>query len=536
MPNTEKPYHLNPNTGRVGKCDANPNNPRSTGCKFNLGEEEHFATKEEARAAYEKSNVAVPKATVRYSFLKNFQALEEKFKAGFEGIPTRFFNADLRGKAARFDTPFTVDDLDKLHNVEPIRIGDELLKRTDLSPEEARELRLRLLKNMISQRVRSTELSARLAAATSAPSDLTMSDDSVHEIADELGFENFRLNEDDERTRVSWGATKMWTGTINGETVHVFDSAQNSKNLGRYYQRGNRKDGTYMVVDKRILAGLSRVQHKTGENVLKLANDYASQKIDRNEAQLKSMRALAMLEEAQWEGKNFQAQKKYLREQSGKIATAWMDKKNPDKEHVELMKNSSFNKSFRKLEVDNDVAAEELRDFENAYEDVKDKLPAIPKELVPELKVRKLGKHRATGIFFPAKNVLAVDVRDSSSFIHEYGHALDLVVHNSASLSGEFREISQGYSKLLPYDRVGNKAEYFNTPTEQMARLFELYAHERLGIDNRLLNPAKFTERPDFEPFQKDPSLKEKGFAFLDKLFKDHKGDIEGASHEHSHH
>ena len=35
---------------------------------------------------------------VRYSFLKEFELAEEKFNTDFEGIPNRFYNADLRGK------------------------------------------------------------------------------------------------------------------------------------------------------------------------------------------------------------------------------------------------------------------------------------------------------------------------------------------------------------------------------------------------------------------------------------------------------
>lgn len=45
--------HLNPKTGKVGRCGADPANPKSTGCRFQ--EFPHFATEGEARAAYSAS-------------------------------------------------------------------------------------------------------------------------------------------------------------------------------------------------------------------------------------------------------------------------------------------------------------------------------------------------------------------------------------------------------------------------------------------------------------------------------------------------
>lgn len=40
-------------------------------------------------------------------------------------------------------------------------------------------------------------------------------------------------------------------------------------------------------------------------------------------------------------------------------------------------------------------------------------------------KVRKLGNHKALGLYYPEAKVLVVDVDSPSSFIHEYGHLLD---------------------------------------------------------------------------------------------------------------
>lgn len=48
-------YHLNPETGNPGICRADPSKPNSKGCRFKRSEDEHYATMEEAQAAYESS-------------------------------------------------------------------------------------------------------------------------------------------------------------------------------------------------------------------------------------------------------------------------------------------------------------------------------------------------------------------------------------------------------------------------------------------------------------------------------------------------
>jgi hypothetical protein len=42
-----------------------------------------------------------------------------------------------------------------------------------------------------------------------------------------------------------------------------------------------------------------------------------------------------------------------------------------------------------------------------------------------ELKFRRLGRHRAEGLYFPDRRILALDVRTSRSFAHEFGHLVD---------------------------------------------------------------------------------------------------------------
>src|SRR5699024_2039384 len=146
-------------------------------------------------------------------------------------------------------------------------------------------------------------------------------------------------------------------------------------------------------------------------------------------------------------------------------------------------------------------------------------IPPSPTGREPSLRIRYLGKHKATGVFFPHANTIAVDVRDSSSFVHEYGHYVDLVTQDNASVGRGFREVVDSYSRKVEMPAgMESKSGYYSTPTEVYARGFEMYAHERLGVDNRLLRKDKF-DRFDFEPFQRDPELKEKMFDLFDEAF-----------------
>lgn len=56
-------YHYNPDTGEVGICRADPSKPNSRGCKFQLSENEHFGSREEASRGYEASQELLPNAS-----------------------------------------------------------------------------------------------------------------------------------------------------------------------------------------------------------------------------------------------------------------------------------------------------------------------------------------------------------------------------------------------------------------------------------------------------------------------------------------
>lgn len=521
-------FHVN-DKGDAKPCRAKqPEN-----CKYYQGENDtrHYETVSEATEATEKRLQTeygdnAPKKEVRYSFVKEFRKQEQEFNKDFEGIPNRFFNADLRGKYAYHDA----DELD-------MTIGDK-------------------------RRMDTHRLGVRMISALSAPSDNGMSNKEAVELLEQQGFEN--IEELDKVSSFEPKAQRGWKAKWEDKDVVIIDHNVGTTVNTYSFRYGNEhfdRGVGWVKVDLRKIAGNSRAERKTGVNVLKtilrtesekqaellykenvkkmaeeldkdtqlpenvkqeLINNLARAEYKRGQI----VKTLIGLEDSQLEGKNFIAQKKYIKENSGKVATVWEDKKDTDDVRKDLIKNSTVKDLFRKIDLDNDVDPAEYKKFENDINDVRNKMPKIPKGLEPELRLRKLGKHSSSsftisGLYNPAKNSIGISVQDSSSYVHEMMHCMDLSVKKNASLSNEFREISKEYSKnlKLPDGVSSSKAEYYNVATEQLARAGEIWANERLGIDNRLINKEKFKDF-DYAPFMENSELKEKAFKFFDKLFE----------------
>ena len=225
------------------------------------------------------------------------------------------------------------------------------------------------------------------------------------------------------------------------------------------------------------------------------------------------------LQEQQDNANAFQQQKRFITEQKTKIATAFTDKKNPDKTRQHMMETTPLNQHFKKVEIDNEVDPQEMQQFEQDYHNTLHKLPPIPTNKKPALRIRKLGKHKAIGLYSVNHNTIAIDVRDSSAFIHEYGHYLDLTVKNSQSTQQQFAPLRNQYKKAIWADNaIADKdKQYYTTPTEIHSRMFEIYAHEKLGINNKLINPHKLHD-PEYQPLH-EPKLKEQYFQYLDNAF-----------------
>lgn len=478
-----------------------------------------------ARITPGDAEAETPDEEVRYSFLKEFETAEEKFNADFEGVPNRFFNANLRGDIpTRRGRPRwhpgdievrdkVIDENLDLHEFTERMAGDDDAHR-----------------HLVMFDHRGT--AERLCKSAGAPGENAMSDEDAEQLLESIPGA-VKVERGSERvTRLMRGkATRSWVVSIEndeGEVGKMIVSDGGTTVMGRSYVRGGTPEPLepndwFTRADLRMVAGNERIRRKTGHNLL---GDLTTQKDEKlssaeiGQGKIGVLAAMRDMEDAQGEGRNFIAQRKYITSQNSKIATAFDDKKNPDKTRQQMMAETSLSAdnggSFTKVEIDNDVDPDEYADFERAYHDIADKLPSSNGRS-PDLRIRKLGKHRANGVFNPQRNTVAIDVRTSEAFIHEMGHHLDLVANKNASLSSEFRQISRQYSASLDEPDSSHR-DYLNTPTEQLARGFEVYAVERLGINNRLVNPSKF-DRNDYAPYTENPELKSQLFDFFDKTF-----------------
>lgn len=212
-------------------------------------------------------------------------------------------------------------------------------------------------------------------------------------------------------------------------------------------------------------------------------------------------------------------------------AAAWQTKKNINKEVQKVMESTSLNRYFDFVEIDNDVDLKLFNQFEKEMERIHAVLPKTG-DKIPELRLRKLGNHKALGLYVPSKNTIAVDFRDRSdsiegvgiqSFVHEYGHALDYGINNGQLLSMEesFQPIVSRYRENLGLfgkgSYVASKAGYYTTPTEVFARAFELYVSDA-GLSSIFLKP-KDTYKSSLEYTLFDSELRKKLTSYFDKAF-----------------
>lgn len=259
---------------------------------------------------------------------------------------------------------------------------------------------------------------------------------------------------------------------------------------------------------------------------------------------------------------NFVLNQKYSSQSGATIATIQTDKKYQDSE---LNKSTIFNQlGFRKVEVDTQKYEGKEFDYnlfrkvEEDFEEICNKLPHASAQ--PELKFRKLGKHKASGLYAPFLNILAVDVRNTESFIHEYGHYLDYKHggKENYSLRDDFEHIITSYSNnfkitfqkkedelltrlmkaskesasgtsivSLEEKRLSAELEllkksnkmfdYFTTPTEIFARGFELWVFETITSNSSLLkSKEEYSHRIEYVSFS---GIKESLFSFFATIF-----------------
>ncbi|HBI2075871.1 TPA: DUF3991 domain-containing protein [Enterococcus faecalis] len=220
-------------------------------------------------------------------------------------------------------------------------------------------------------------------------------------------------------------------------------------------------------------------------------------------------------------------------------ASAWQTKKNINKETREMMEKTSLKNYFGFVELDNDVDLTLFQQFEVEMARIHEILPKTG-EKVPDLRLRKLGNHKALGLYVPGNHTIAIDFRDTSdaiegvgiqSFVHEYGHALDYGLGNGHLLSmrNDFQPMVARYRENLSLlgkgSYVADKAEYYTTPTEVFARAFELYVSDT-GFQSPLLKSKEiYTNKMEYTLF--DEEMRKDFQVYFDNTFPQIKKNLE---------
>ncbi|MBQ7065258.1 MAG: hypothetical protein IJN92_00395 [Lachnospiraceae bacterium] len=194
-------------------------------------------------------------------------------------------------------------------------------------------------------------------------------------------------------------------------------------------------------------------------------------------------------------------------ETGGSHAKSYQTKKDIPKNILTAMEQSKFLNWFSYVEYDKEtdlekaaILSEEFGAIYEAYLKNTDAFDNI-------LRFRKLGQHKALGLYYPFVSCLCVDVRSPESFMHEYGHLIDYKKGNLSKRGGAFEPVYKAYETYLLDEMEKNASlkeelsgrgkynkSYYLQPTEVFARSFELYLSRCKKIHNSLV-PVEFSNK-----------------------------------------
>lgn len=179
------------------------------------------------------------------------------------------------------------------------------------------------------------------------------------------------------------------------------------------------------------------------------------------------------LAEARWEGEiKREANREYAKRHA---AGVFSDKKQCDAKHRHAAETSMFGRTFRHVEIDDEVDLDMFARIDHEYRIRRDngELPAI--DAGNAFRFRKTGRHKAIGVYSPALHAIAVDPRAPRSLIHEFAHAYDFE-HGQLSCTTLFKPVLDAFTAR--FDRTDlseSRIRYALTPTEVFARGWEIH-------------------------------------------------------------
>lgn len=181
---------------------------------------------------------------------------------------------------------------------------------------------------------------------------------------------------------------------------------------------------------------------------------------------------------------------KMFKRLEGDYARSFETKKNINKNIKEKMSSSKFLSHFNFVEYDNSASLEKINEIEEEWLELIKILNL--KKTNNELRFRKLGQHRAKGLYYPYAKCVCVDLRSTDSFVHEVFHMIDyeygkkMNYQGKISYSLDFIQISELYKKLVEEElekkpEIKNQLKgkfdlsYFFQSEEIFARCGEIY-------------------------------------------------------------
>lgn len=189
-------------------------------------------------------------------------------------------------------------------------------------------------------------------------------------------------------------------------------------------------------------------------------------------------------------------------------ARSFQTKKNISRKTIQAMQDSILNRWFGYIEFDDDVDIAVMYELEKEWKALADYMQFKKSEDV-SLRFRKLGNHKAAGLYYPFFNCICIDLNNPSSMLHEYMHMLDYK-NGELSRKPDFFLIKDKYKECV--QEIVDKDEelkkrlssstkynltYYFTSTEIFARCGEIYLTRILHVDNSLVKPEESFAYPE---------------------------------------
>lgn len=190
---------------------------------------------------------------------------------------------------------------------------------------------------------------------------------------------------------------------------------------------------------------------------------------------------------------NYHLERVYRRNASSDYARSFETKKNIPSHVLEYMQNCSFNETFGFVEIDADCDKDKIDILWQEFSQFKREYFAKQSCKDETIRFRKLGAHKAAGLYYPQYHCMCIDVSNPGSMVHEFGHLVDYA-NGKLSLQKEFEPVLFCYQSLLedmPKEAFPSKGkynlDYYLTPTEVFARSLEMYLGRCEKIDSDIL-------------------------------------------------